>query len=176
MMTLLDHVHSFIDCLHWGGRYRIFTGLERHAGRPPKRTSAKRRRLGIGLLMAIGAGALSFGLGAAGEVTGALALRQRGRAAQDPRTCRIARFCYRRSIYARAVGSRFFQFHRRSNGRPGGHAGLCIIPYPALASPPRRDHAVIRCHQRWHRDHARFGVGQVVLSLGLPTRWWLLSG
>jgi hypothetical protein len=108
--------------------------------------------------MAIGAGALSFGLGAAGEVTGALALRQRGRAAQDPRTCRIARFCYRRSIYARAVGSRFFQFRRRSNGRPGGHAGLCIIPYPALASPPRRDHAVIRCHQRWHRDHARFGV------------------
>jgi hypothetical protein len=120
--------------------------------------SARRRRLGIGLLMAIGAGALSFGLGAAGEVTGALALRQRGRAAQDSRTCRIARCCYRRSIYARAVGSRFFQFRRRSNGRPGDHAGLCIIPYPALASPPRCDHAVIRCHQRWHRDHARSSV------------------
>jgi cytochrome c peroxidase len=62
MMILLDHVHSFIDCLHWGGRYRIFTGLERHAGRPPKRTSAKRRRLGIGLIAAIAAAALSFGL------------------------------------------------------------------------------------------------------------------
>ena len=75
-----------------------------------------------------------------------------------PSNCRIARYCYRRSIYARAVGSRFFQFRRRSNGRPGDHAGLCIIPYPALASPPRCDHAVIRCHQRWHRDHARSGV------------------
>src|ERR1700730_7913306 len=32
-----------------------------------KMASAWRRRLGIGLLMAIGAGALSFGLGAAGK-------------------------------------------------------------------------------------------------------------
>jgi cytochrome c peroxidase len=60
MMTLRIHVHSFFDSIHRGGRYRIFAGLERHADRPPKRTSAKRRRLGIALIAAIAAAALSF--------------------------------------------------------------------------------------------------------------------
>jgi hypothetical protein len=62
MMTMRNHVHSFFDGVHRGGRYRIFTGLERHAGRPPKRTSVKRRRLRIGFIAAIATAALSFGL------------------------------------------------------------------------------------------------------------------
>jgi cytochrome c peroxidase len=62
MMTLRNHVHSFFGGVHRGGRYRSFTGLERHADRPPKRASAKRRRLRIGLIAATAAAALSFGV------------------------------------------------------------------------------------------------------------------
>ena len=61
-MTLRNHLHSFFGGVHRGGRYRSFTGLERHADRPPKRASAKRRRLRIGLIAATAAAALSFGV------------------------------------------------------------------------------------------------------------------
>ena len=61
-MTLRNHVHSFFGGVHRGGRYRSFTGLKRHADRPPKRASAKRRRLRIGLIAATAAAALSFGV------------------------------------------------------------------------------------------------------------------
>ena len=60
MITLRNHVHSFFDGVPRRGRYRIFTGLEQHAGRPPKR-NAKRRRSRIGLIAAIAAAALSVG-------------------------------------------------------------------------------------------------------------------
>ncbi len=37
-MTLHNHFHSFLDEVHREGRYRVFTDLERNAGRPPHAT------------------------------------------------------------------------------------------------------------------------------------------
>src|SRR5205807_10554913 len=66
------------------------------------------------------------------------------------------------------LASSFFQLRCRGHGRPGDHAGLCIIPYPDLASPPRRDDAVVCCHQRRHTHHACCGAEPGGFGLVLP--------
>ena len=121
----------------------------------------KRRRLGIGLLMAIGA---------------VHCPSQRGRAAQDPRTVE-SRGVATAGLFMLALLASGF-----SSSVLGVMAGQAIMQgFVSFRIPLwlRRlvvimpSFAVISAGIEI--THALV-LSQVVLSLGLPTRWWLLSG
>jgi Mn2+/Fe2+ NRAMP family transporter len=117
-----------------------------------------------------------FRSGGCGEVTGALALRQRGRAAQDPRTVE-SRGVATAGLFMLALLASGF-----SSSVIGIMAGQAIMQGLVCFRIPlwlRRlvvimpSFAVISAGIEI--THALV-LSQVVLSLGLPTRWWLLSG